>query len=330
MTYYITITVLLIVLYFIHRAIKPTLTLEDDKGFVKHTKIFVCLFFVFLYVLPLFGLLKRVAPGEVGVVVNLFGSERGAEEKELTVGYHFVAPWKNLYIFPIFEQNHQWTEKEGFTFQTSEGLSVHADIGITFNLIPTKVHELFCKYRRGMEEITHLFIRNNIRDAMNRSASKMKIEELYGPKKEIFFNEILAHVKLELEPLGFNISHLYIIGQFHVPNLVMEALNKKIEATQTAQQRENELREAEAQARKEIAKSEGVAKSLIIKAKSEAESMLIEAESKAKANHLIQQSITKELLESQAIQKWDGKMPEVMPANGSTPFIYSINSKDAK
>ncbi len=67
--------------------------------------------------------MARIDPGEVGVVVDMFGSTKGVEEKELTVGYHFVPPWQTLYTFPIFEQNHQWTGGEAFSFQTSEGLA---------------------------------------------------------------------------------------------------------------------------------------------------------------------------------------------------------------
>ena len=225
----------------------------------------------------------RIKPGEVGVVVDLIGSKRGVENKELTVGFYFIPPWKSVYKFPIYEQNHQWVGQEGFSFQTSEGLSVNADIGITFNLEPNRIHELFSKYRRGMEEITHLFIRNSIRDSINRVASKMKIEDLIGSKKEEFFDLVLANVTQELKSIGFNISHIFVIGKFEVPDLVMQALNKKIEATQRAQQRENELRESEAQARKEMALAEGIGKSKIISAKAEAESLIIAATSKANA-----------------------------------------------
>lgn len=252
-------------------------------------------------IIVMFNCFQRIAPGEVGVVVNMFGSHKGVEDDELHVGYHFIKPWCTVYRFPIFEQNHQWSGDEGFNFQTSEGLSVHADIGITFNLEPSHIHELFAKYRRGMDEITHLFIRNNIRDAINKAASKMKIEELYGAGKEDFFTEIQKTVQSEIKPLGFNISHIYIIGQFKVPDSVMTALNLKIEATQRAQQRENELREAEAQARKTVAI----------------------AQAEAESNKLVRQSITPELLQLEAIKKWDGKMPQVMGSN-KMPFILNL------
>lgn len=279
--------------------------------------------FIPLIIVIIISITYRIKPGEVGVCVNLLGDSKGIENKELTVGLHFVAPWKSVYKFPIYEQNHQWLDEEGFNFQTSEGLSVHANIGINYNLEPTKIHDLFYKYRRGMEEITHLFIKNNIRDAMNRVASKLSIEDLYGPKKELFFSEVQQIVSSELTPMGFNISHIFIIGKFEVPIIVMEALNKKIEATQRAQQRENELRESEAQAKKEIAITEGKSKSKIIEAKAEAEKLVIEAKARAEANNLITSSLTKELIKWESVNKWNGVLPHAVTGE-STSFLLDL------
>lgn len=245
--------------------------------------------------------LTRVQPGEVGVLVDMFGSSKGVEEKELDIGYHVVWPTQNIYFFPTFEQNHQWVGEEGFSFQTKEGLSVYAEIGISFNLSKNRIHELFAKYRRGMDEITHLFIRNNIRDAINRHASKMTIEELYGHQKEEFFKGVLKDVREELAPLGFNINHIYIIGKFGVPDIVMEALNRKIEATQRSQQIENEFRATQAEAQKDIAKADGLAKAAIIRATAESES-----------NDIVNKSITPGLIRWNAVNKWNGELPKTL------------------
>ena len=278
-------------------------------------------FWIVTFIVQCFYFIK---PGEVGVTVNMFGSKQGVEDNELNVGMHFITPWKKVYLFPIYEQNHQWTDDEKFSFQTEEGLSVQAEIGINFRLVPNRVHDLFCKYRSGMEEITHLFIRNNIRDAINRTASRMKIEELYGPKKEFFFQEVLLLVKKDLEPLGFDISHLYIIGRFEVPLNVMESLNKKIEATQRAQQRENELREAEAEAKKCIAKADGEAKTTLISAKAQADATLYAARAQAESNNLITKSLTLELIQYHAVNKWDGVTPTIMSGSG---MIFNLPIK---
>lgn len=48
------------------------------------------------------------------------------------------------------------------------------------------------------------------------------------------------------------------------------------------------------------------------KAEAEAEALLIQAEAQAKANELLTESLTDEVLESKFYEKWDGKLPQVM------------------
>jgi len=271
---------------------------------------------LFLDILIFCSCLQWVNPGEIGVVVNMLGDNKGVEEVERTVGIHFIPPWKDMYLFPTYEQNHQWTGDDGFTFQTSEGLTVKADIGITYHLEPTQIHNLFAKYRRGMDEITHLFIRNNIRDFVNRYASKMKIEDLMGEGKEEFFQYVQKSVQSELVEMGFIVTHIYTIGQFNVPDTVNTALNAKIVATQKAQERENELRETEAQAKKVIAQTKG-----------EAESRLIQAKAQAESNLIVAKSLTPELIKWNAVQKWNGTLPGVM-AGSDMPFIVNLQNKE--
>lgn len=254
--------------------------------------------------------LQMISPGYVGVVVDKMGGG-GVEEHPLGVGMHWIAPWKSVYEFPTFEQNLTWENKDGFSFQTSEGLAVHADVGITYNLRPECIPGVFQKYRRGMDEISHVFIRNYVRDAINTAASKMKIEDLYGTGKEQFFKTAQEHVQADLSTIGIHISRIYLIGRFHFPDSVVAALNAKIEAIQRAQQRENELREAEAQANKNVATARGEGQASLAHAESQAKAKMLLADAESRANRLIADSITPELIEWQRVQQWDGKLPNV-------------------
>jgi len=239
---------------------------------------------VLMIILTWLFFFKMISPGYVGVLVNLFGEKKGINPQELHVGMHWIAPWKKVYVFPIFEQNNTWEgNDEAFHFQTSEGMACSAEVGITYHLRSNEIPSIFQKYRRGMNEITNIFIKNYIRDAINKSASKMKIEDLYGSGKEAFFDAVQEHVRDDLKGIGIELSRIYLIGRFHFPTNVIAALNSKIEAVQRAQQRENELREAEAEAKKQIAKAEGQAKC-----------SMLQAEAEAKANLVLARSVTNE------------------------------------
>ena len=259
---------------------------------------------------------KMISPGYVGITINLFGDERGPNQRELKVGMHWIAPWKKVYKFPVFEQNHIWEHNKSFTFQTGEGLNVNADIGVSYHLNEGSVYKLFCKYRRGIDEITDIFIRNYTRDAINKISSKMKIEDLYGSEKSSFIENVQAVVRKDLIDEGIVIDRIYLIGTLHFPTLVVNALNAKIEATQIAQKRENELREASAKAAKKVAEAEGTSKSILIRAKAEAD-----------ANLLVSKSITPELIRYELTKKWNGELPKVI--SDITPFI-NLDLKDKK
>ena len=90
------------------------------KNFYKY-KISIGIFFYFIFSWVL--CFKMISPGYVGVVIDMLGDGKGVQEKELHVGIHWIAPWKNVYQFPIFEQNDTWEgDSEGFNFQTCEGM----------------------------------------------------------------------------------------------------------------------------------------------------------------------------------------------------------------
>lgn len=129
-----------------------------------------------------------------------------------------------------------------------------------------------------------------------------------------------------MEPVGIKIDYVSFIGDLRLPVNVTQSINAKIEATQRAQQRENELREAKAEAEKKIAQAEGDAKAQIAQAEGDATSTLMRAEAQAKANTVLAQSITPELVQYNTVQTWDGKLPQV--SGGSVPLINLGIGKD--
>lgn len=247
-----------------------------------------------------------VHAGNVGVKVYLLGTNKGVDNEVLGVGRYWLGINEEIYTFPTYTVNYVWTKDaqegspndESITFQTKEGLTVNGDVGISYAINPEKVSVVFQKYRKGIEEITDTYLRNMVRDAFNQEASVMSVESVYGSGKSDLIKKVESRVKEQVSPIGIDIEKIYFINELRLPETVVTALNSKIEATQRAQQRENELREAEAEAKKTIAI----------------------AEAEAKAIRLKQQSITPTMVQYEAVQKWDGKLPEYMMGN-SVPFI---------
>lgn len=255
-----------------------------------------------------------VPSGHVGVKVHKYGGSKGVDVEELSPGRYFINPWsEDFFVFPTFTQTDTWAKTskvdESITFQTKEGLTVNADVGITYNIIPNKVPQIFQRYRKGIEEISDLYLRNIVRDALVNSASVRPIDSVYGQGKSEIIDEVEKKVREQVGPLGINIESVYLLGEMRLPATVVTALNSKIEATQKAQQRENEVAQAKAEAQKFIEAARG-----------EADSILLRAQAQAKANEILSKSITKELTQYKSIEKWDGVLPR-MTGSQAVPFV---------
>jgi hypothetical protein len=128
---------------------------------------------------------SKVPAGHVGVIVNLYGEDKGVSEKVVGVGKYYIGPYTDLFLFPTFLQNYTWSNP--ITMQTSEGLTIGANMGITYFIKPENVVKVFQKYRLGIDEITDSFLRNMVRDAVNHTASTYTVEELYSVKKRTIY-----------------------------------------------------------------------------------------------------------------------------------------------
>lgn len=258
---------------------------------------------------------SKVPAGNVGIKFYLLGTNKGVDYEELKPGKYWIGFNEELYLFPVYTQNITWTKDknkdegdQSFNFQDRQGLELNADIGLSYHVNPSKVSTVFQKYKKGIDEITDIFLRNMIRDALVSRSSVLDVEYIYGEGRAGLIDSVKNDVKTKCDSLGIIIEELYWIGRIKLPAVVTNAINAKIQATQIAQQRENELREAEAAAKKQIAAAEG-----------EAKSKLTIAEAEAKANNLLTKSLSQPLVNYKAIEKWNGVLPQV--SGEVTPFI---------
>ncbi|MDD5152027.1 MAG: prohibitin family protein [Flavobacterium sp.] len=257
-----------------------------------------------------------VPSGYVGIKVYMLGGEKGVDTEELGTGRYWIGFNEQLYTFPTFTQTHAWTKSategsptdESIDFQSKNGMNINTDIGISYNIRPDKVSLIFQTYRKGIDEITHIYLRNMVRDALVSQASKLTDEEIYGEKKEALIKAVEQEVINETKDLGINVQKVYLVGAMRLPSNVIEAINAKVGAIQVAAQKQNEIVSAEAEAKKKVAMAEG-----------EAESILTVARAQAEANKLISSSLTDPLVAYRKIEKWDGKLPTF--TGNATPMI---------
>lgn len=262
------------------------------------------------------GACSKVPAGNVGVIVNLYGSDKGVSEKEVGVGRYWVGWNEELYLFPTFTQNDTWQRTkdtdQSITFQTGkDGMTLNADLGITFRVDPGKVTKLFQTYRKGVEEISDIYLRNFVRDSLNEVSADMNADEAYGRRKNELLDTVEKTVRDAVSDKGIIVEKVYLVGDIRLPEAVRSSLNAKNAAFQQTLQREQEVAKAKAEADIKIAEARGTS-----------ESTLINARAQADANRILAASLSPELVRYRAIDKWDGSLPRLTGgSSGAIPFI---------
>ncbi len=251
----------------------------------------------------------KVPVGNTAVIVNMMGDNKGVQPTEAGVGWKWLTWNEELFLFPTFNQNFNINGIKG---QDKDGMVVGLPLGVTLRAAEGSAPLLYKTYRKSMDEIIGVNVPQVVRDAVNAESSKVTAETMYGPSKEDFIKRIQTRVQTHFETRGIVVENLYLNGQIDLPAPVVEALNRKIEATQKAQQRENELRQTIAEAEKAKAEAEGLKQASILKAEGEAQALNIKGAALRNNPGVV---------ELNAIDKWDGKLPTVTAGNNALPFI---------
>lgn len=247
-----------------------------------------------------------VPAGHVGVKVYLLGKSKGVDHEVLGVGRYWIGMNEQLIIFPIFVQQYSFTrdkndsspEDEAFYFQNKDGVKCNFDLSIQAHADPEKVTILFQKFREELPAIMKVNIRKLIQNKVQTYASALSLEELYGPKKIEMLKRIEVEIRDEVAVYGIVIDAMSLLSDVRFPEEVEKAIVAKIQATQEAMQRENE----------------------VAKARADAEIKVLNATAEAKAIQMKNVSISEIMVQYEAVQKWNGVLPTYMMGS-STPFI---------
>ena len=245
-----------------------------------------------------------IEPGNVGVKVTTSGGDRGVQQDLLEPGRHWIGFTERLFTFPTFVQNYVWSHEatvmsptdESIDFQSREGANINSDFGIQYSFQRDRIPNIFERYRMGATEITRQTLRNEVRDALVSAASTRRIEDLIGEGKNAFMEEVLRHVRERMNEHGILVDNVYAVGRFRLAAETESAINRRIAAAQETEQRRQQVETA----------------------RQEAERLRVEAEGQAVANRIVAQSITPELVQYMAAQKWNGVLPH---ATSGVPFI---------
>jgi len=273
------------------------------------------------------GACSYVAPGEVGIKIDKMGHHREVTNADVVVGRVFYNPiTTGIVTYPIKAERIVWTRSntEGspnndeIDFNSKEGLKLTADVALTVSVNPKCAPQLYNTYKQPLSVLIQGTIRDIVRENMRRVSSNMGVEDIIGSGADSFNQQVKAGITKELAPMCVDVKEFSVLGTIRVPDSVTASIHQKIQAQQDALTEMNKVKVAQAQADQMRELAQGKADSAVIQAKGEAEALKIRGQ--ALANN-------PEILQLEAIQQWNGVLPQYMPGtqSGALPFGIMVN-----
>ena len=248
-----------------------------------------------------------VEPGNVGVKIKTLGTGAGVAPEALPARWYFRGIGERIVQFPVIQRTYSYTrdrdergnENEELQFSDNTGLPMTADVSVTLQVNPASAPMLYQTYRLTFDQLLDGPIRNDVRSAIAAETEKVSVETLYSGGRQTVVQKALARVSGKWARHGVTVSQMDWIGSIRYPSAVVDRMQEKTKLEQ------------EALAAKALeAKETALANAAIAKARGEAEAIRIKGEA-IRANP--------QVLQQQAIEKWNGELPKV--TSGATPFV---------
>jgi prohibitin 1 len=255
-------------------------------NFNRAGKLTALLFLITIFLTPC----VIVNAGERGVLMK-FGE---VQNQILGEGIHLIIPVYNTVKKMSVRVQKQQIKAE---ISSKDLQNIFLDVALNWHIIPQKVNAIFQEI--GDEQnVVDRIINPAIEEVLKAVMAKYTAEEIITKRGE--FKDGLDEV-LTTRLGSYHIA-VDDISLVHVH--FSEGFDEAVEAKQIAEQ----------QAKR--------AEFIALKATKEAEIKVNLARGEAEANRLLRESLTREILERQALEKWNGKLPLIVSKD--TPKLFNI------
>ena len=214
----------------------------------------------------------NIGYGEAGVLFKTFGGGVVTDEPPLGEGFHIIAPWNQVYIYNVKQQE---VFESKMQVLSSNGLEISLDISVLYQ---PKIEDLGILHKTKGENYLNVIIIPQIRAVARSVVGRYTPEQLYSTKRDAIQNEIFEETKKVVEEQYVQLNAV-LVRDVTLPITIREAIGRKL--TQEQETLEYEFR--------------------LERAKQEAERQRIDAEGKAKANRILTASLTEKILQEKGI-----------------------------
>ena len=264
-------------------------------------------FATLLIVILSFSTFHVVESGQAGVVTK-FGA---VQDDILPEGLHMINPISTK-VIPI-DIRIQKIEAEAKA-SSKDLQNVTSVVALNFYLDKSKANIIFQELGLNYHQT---IIHPAIQEAIKSAAADYTAEQLITKRPEVK-RDVFNNLKLRLEKNNIIVTDFSIVD-FNFTDEFNKAIERKQIAEQLALTAKNDLNRIQTEAEQVRAKAMGEAQANLELAKAQAEAQL-----------LLAKSINEELLQLEAIKKWDGTMPLVMGEGNGQAFFDISNAVKKK
>ncbi|MBW4563927.1 MAG: prohibitin family protein [Mojavia pulchra JT2-VF2] len=229
--------------------------------------------------------------GERGVLMQ-FGR---VQETILEEGIHFIIPIVNT----VKKINVKVQKQEISAEASSKDLQdIFTDVALNWHIIPEETNVMFQNIG-DEKDVVEKIINPAVEEVLKAVVARYTAEEIVTKRGEVksgVDNTLTARL------------HDYHIAVDDISLVHVNFSDKFGEAVEAKQIAEQDAKRADF---------------IALKAAKQAEAKVNLAKGEAEINRLLHENLTNEILERQAIEKWDGKLPLIMTKD--TPKVLNIN-----
>jgi regulator of protease activity HflC (stomatin/prohibitin superfamily) len=210
--------------------------------------------------------------GEAGVLWKRFDGGVVTDEVAMGEGFHLVAPWNNVVIYEVRQQ--ELFEK--MKVLSSNGLDIILEVSAWY--VPQ--HENLGKlHQEKGENYLERVIKPALRSAARSVVGRYTPEQLYASKRDVIQSEIFEETRKILDVQYIQLNEV-LVRDVTLPSTIKDAIERKLKQEQESLEYEFRL----------------------VTASKEAQKQIIEAKGKADANKILSASLTDKILQDKGIE----------------------------
>lgn len=191
----------------------------------------------------------KIQPGHAGIVFRQFGVGLD-KETVFNEGFEFILPWNEMIIYEVRQREILSSMKA----LTSDQLSVIIDLTVLYKPITDQIGYLHDKNGKAYED---KIVKPAIRSALRDVIAKFIPEEINTTKRDVVVEMVKEQINIVFADNYLNLENV-LIRNIQLPEMLMEAINRKLKQEQAALEYEYKIQKERKEAERKKIEAEGI------------------------------------------------------------------------